>query len=128
MSGPFNTAELDALAKYISSATDGLMSDFKPVMAKAGVNMKKQLREEAQGTRYPRLPYSIGYDTTTNQKSISVEVGPKHEGTGNLANIMYFGGSHGGGGTLPDPIGALEAEAPKATDALLDIVEKALRG
>ena len=55
-----------------------------------------------------------------------MEVGPRKGKPGSIANIAYFGGANGGGGTVPDPRGALEAEAPRFEKALTDLVGEIL--
>jgi hypothetical protein len=54
---------------------------------------------------------------------IEAEIGP-HSGPGQpgaIANVGYFGTSRGGG-TVPDPQGALDAEAPRLESAIGDLL------
>ena len=57
---------------------------------------------------------------------IEAEIGPETGGAGSLAGFAYFGGVNGGGGTVPDPQGALDAEAPNVEKHLGALVAKAL--
>ena len=56
-----------------------------------------------------------------------MEVGPAKKsggsrGLGFGANIAYFGGARGGGGTVADPKTALDAEIPNFEAQLADIL------
>lgn len=100
-----------------------LARHVRPAVAKGALNIKNQLRDEwKKSTHFTGAP--INYDIEDD--GYSAEIGPEHKGAGNLANIAYFGGSNGGGGTVPDPEGALNAEAPKFEKALGDILEDLL--
>lgn len=103
---------------------DGALTrHLKPAVRKAGVNIKGQLRSEADSSRHFRFSSSINYDEIDG--GLGVEVGPEKGSPGSLANIAYFGTSRGGG-TVPDPRGALDAEAGPFTEALADIAERAM--
>jgi hypothetical protein len=65
----------------------------------------------------------VNYDLETDGGELVAEIGPDKDLSGNLANIAYFG-TWKGGGTVPDPVGALEAEAPNFEKALGDLVEE----
>lgn len=100
-----------------------------PVLSKGALNIKNQMREEMSASAsFGFLARSITYDLHTEGTEYSAEVGPvktqgaktkRHVG----ANIAYFG-SYKGGGTVADPREALEAEAPKFTEALADLAEE----
>ena len=96
------------------------------VVTKGAVNIRAQLKGEASASSHFRLASQISYDLRFGFTGIEAEVGPEKRGAGNLANIAYFGGSHGGGGTLPDPRGALDAETPKFIKALEDLAGEVL--
>ena len=55
-----------------------------------------------------------GYEIQDRAGSIELVAGPTKGSPGSLANIAYFGTSRGGG-TVPDPRGALDAETPTAS-------------
>ena len=108
-----------------------LAKGLDPVKVRAavregGVHIKAQLRAEASRSRHFRIAPTITFDERELLGGPAVEVGPVRRGAGRLAGIAYFGGSHGGGGTLPDPRGALDAEAAAFADALADIAKGVL--
>ena len=96
-----------------------------PVLSRGALNIKNQIREsfEASGNAGFRfVGRSVSYDLTTEGTELSAEIGPtKPEGA--LANVAIFGTPRGGG-TVADPREALEAEAPKFTEALADLAEE----
>lgn len=105
--------ELRRLAVDIASAGKDVERKVKPVLLKGALNIQRQLRKEMRGSRsFGALANSITFDI----EGLAAEVGPvKGSGRGVLnfgANIAYFGTSRGGG-TVPDPEGALVEEYPK---------------
>lgn len=81
---------------------------IRPVISRAGLNIKNRMRAEAAGHRHaPRLPSTINY--TLVQSGTGVEVGPRLGGPGSLA-FYYFGNSKVNA-SIPDPVIALHAEA-----------------
>ena len=114
-------ADLEALPAKVQREVPALVE-------KGAVNIKAQLREEmtlrtAKGEKRG-LAESISYDM--HDGGFVAEIGPRKGGPGSLANIAYFGGAHGGGGSAPDPRGALGAEAPLLEQALGDLVARIL--
>lgn len=119
----FDTSELDDLAADLEAMGTHIRRKVRPVVSKAGVNIKNQMQSEASRSRHFEIGPSISYDLTEATNAVEIEVGPtKQRRAGRLANIAYFGGVNGGGGTLPDPEGALEAEAPNVMEHLADAV------
>ena len=119
-----DTHEVKEFASELGRVPAKVVTGIRPAVRKAGVNMKDQLREEMKASRHFRAAESISFDE--GDGGMAVEVGPTKSGAGNLANIAYFGGANGGGGTVPDPRGALEAEAPRFEKALTDLVGEIL--
>lgn len=90
----FDTSELLALADSFDDASPRLMRALRPVVERAGVGMKKRMVSQASGhRRLAGLPRAVEYDVDEGLRSISVEVGFRKEGQGNLANIAAFGTS-----------------------------------
>ena len=118
------TDELRQLAADLAKGLDA--GKVREVVRKGGVNIKAQLREEAAHSLHFKLARYIGFDEVESLAGPAVEVGPTRTGAGRLANIAYFGGVHGGGGTLPDPQGALDAEAPQFEAALAALAQDVL--
>lgn len=120
-----DTSELRRLAADLTAAGSGIASRVRPVVVKGATNIKTQLRAEMRASRHFRgIAGDIDFSMSTERDIggggvISAEIGPR-SGPGQpgaLANIAYFGTSRGGG-TVPDPQGALDAEAPRFEAAL----------
>jgi hypothetical protein len=122
---PWDASELEALAADLNKSAAAVATELRAVMSKAGVNIKKQMREEMRGSEHFKgAAHRISYDITTPAAdTLLLEVGPTHGAgdPGSLANIAYFGTSRGGG-TVPDPMGALEAEAARTVAWLEKLV------
>ena len=112
----FDTSELRSFAADLEKAPTTAIVKLKPVIKKAGMNIKKQMRAEmASSGSFGALARSINFDVVDG--GLGVEVGPSKKsggsrGLGFGANIAYFGGANGGGGSVADPKGALDAEIP----------------
>ena len=117
--------DLRELAADLNRGVDP--AKVRGVVRRAGVNIKAQLRAEAKASRHFRIEQHIGFDEREFWSGPGVDVGTARRGAGRLAGIAYFGGANGGGGTLPDPAGALEAETPRFIKALADLADEALR-
>lgn len=120
-----DVSEVRQLAVDFRQVPDALARHAKPAVVRGGVSIKDQLRAEMGASAHFRAADSITFDVTDG--GYTVEVGPTKTGAGPIANIAYFGGVNGGGGTVPDPRGALEAEAPKFAKALSDLAADLLR-
>lgn len=107
----FDTSELTDLAAAFDSAAPRLMRALRPVAERAGVGMKKRMVAQASGhRRLAGLPRTVEYDVDQGVTSISVDVGFRKEGQGNLANIAAFGTSDMA--PVMDIIAPLKAEVP----------------
>lgn len=124
----FDTSELNALAADLTQAPAELDGKILPVVEKGALNIKNQLVSEMRSSRHFKgVARGISYDIHGGQMFgrgvIEAEIGPTKGSPGSLANIAYFGSSRGGGGTVPDPQGALDAETPRFEQALGDLIE-----
>lgn len=117
--------DLRRLAADLNRGVD--QAKVRAVVRKGALNVKNQLRREAEGSRWFRIAPTISFDGREFWGGPGAEIGPEKRGAGNLANIAYFGGANGGGGTLPDPEGALAAEAPGFAKAIADLATEALQ-
>lgn len=127
MAGGFeiDMSEVRELAADMRQVDGALTRWLRPVVVKAGVNIKAQLREEASASRHFKgFAPGITYDEIDG--GMGVEVGPEKGAPGSLGNIAYFGTSRGGG-TVPDPRGAMEAEAGPFIESLADIAGRLLQ-
>ena len=137
-------SELRKLATDLRNAPRLVGPEARGVIETGALNIKNQMREEAQRKHWGSLVSTITYDIRGGVGSdrVEAEIGPERRGQGKLAGIAYFGGAGwtgrkkpgrgwqqgpGGGGTIPDPMGALEAEAPNVERYLAELAEKALR-
>ena len=90
----FDTSELIKLADQLGDASPRLIRALRPTVERAGVGIKKRMQRAASGhRRLAGLPSTVEYDVDQGLRSISVEVGFRKEGQGNLANIAAFGTS-----------------------------------
>jgi len=117
-------SQLDAFAAVLAQAVPSIQPKVKAVVSKGALNIKKQLREEAEKSlHFKGVAWTISYDITEDAGEVGAEIGPEKKAAGNLGNIAYFGGVHGGGATLPDPQLALEVEADRFMAALELVVD-----
>ena len=121
-----DASELRKLASDLSNAPKLVRSEARGVIAKAALSIKNQMRDEVARSRHFRFAHTISYDIKGTGDTISAEAGPVAGGVASLAGFAYFGGVNGGGGTVPDPQGALDAEAPNVEKYLTELAEKAL--
>ena len=119
-----DASELREFSTELGKVPTKVVTGVRPAVVKAGVNMKNQLREEMDRSKHFKASRSIDFDVSDG--GLAVAVGPSKGKPGSIANIAYFGGVNGGGGTVPDPRGALDAEAPRFEKALTDLVGEIL--
>lgn len=110
--------EVDGAAAVVAgfdAAPRRVSGDVHKITEVAANKIKKDLRDEAEGVNYaPHFPRSITYDMRTRliSDTTEAEVGPYEGGPQwGLGNILYFGTSNNPP-RLPDPVGALNREAP----------------
>jgi len=117
-------SQLDNFANLLAQAVPAIQPKVKAVVSKGALNIKNQLRSDAEKSlHFKGVAWTISYDITEDAGEVGAEIGPEKKAAGNLGNIAYFGGVHGGGATLPDPQGALEAEADRFIAALELVVD-----
>ncbi len=121
-----DVSQLREFAVQVGQVPHETRPKLDAVTERAGLNIKRQLQAEArQSKSFGVIARAISYDTIRTRGSSGVEVGPVKGSPGSLANIAYFGTSRGGG-TVPDPRGALDAEAPRFEEYVGRIVEDLL--
>lgn len=121
-------SELRAFVTDLGSIPGEVAVEVRGIVQKAALNIKTQLIVEMRAsTSFKGAAGSISYDTTLGPDSITAEIGPdKDRPGGALANIAYFGTSRGGG-TVADPVHALEAEVPAVEKFIGEAIAKAFR-
>lgn len=120
-----DVSEVVRLATDLAAGSERLPAEVKPVMARAGFNMKAQGRREAAGIQGGRIAAAWSYETRSAATSISVLAGPREGGAGSLA-FFYYGNSKIGP-RLPDPVGLLESEAERTVEQLGLAAQRAFR-
>lgn len=127
-------SDFEKLAREFAQAGDGLIKEIGASVSKGSLNVKKQIIKDFKSSRHFKGGKSInwnrdvGYNITKTADSIESEIGPfvDSEGFGGLVGVAIHGGSRGGGGTVPDPLLALQAEEPNFLQATDDILAKLL--
>jgi len=123
-----DTSELRALAADLTRAGSGVAARVRPVIVKGAVKIKAQMRRDLESSpHFKGTAPAVDFDMLTTGGigggAIEAVIGPKVGSgeRGGLASIAYFGNSRGGG-TVPDPQHALDAETPHVEAALLGVL------
>ena len=89
------------------------------ILKKGATNVKNTLREDmSQSRSFKQIARTINYDIEKFDGGIEAQVGPdKYWRAGRLANIAYFGGARGGGGTV-DFDNGIRKELPNLNEHL----------
>lgn len=130
------TEGIDELAADMRSATAKLRDDVGQIISKGALNIKLQIKNDFRksdhfgSTKPGGIIQNVRYNLDRKADSLEAEIAPfvDNDGTGGLTGIAIHGGSRGGGGTVADPIIALQAEAPKFEDALAALAGAVLDG
>ena len=125
---PADASELRAFAAELGTVPDSVVRKIRPVVSKGALNIRNQMRSEMQQSRsFKQIAPTINYDLNVQQDGMEAEIGPdKRRRAARLANIAYFGGANGGGGTVRDPARALEDEGDNFENALAKLLEGVL--
>lgn len=117
-------SEVRTFAADMRQVDSRLARHVKPVVKRGATNIKDQMVEEMKSSAwFAPVARGISYDLVND--GYTAEIGPTKGSPGSLANIAYFGGGvQPGGGTVPDPRGALDAEVPRFQKALADLAEE----
>ncbi|MDR4533214.1 hypothetical protein [Glutamicibacter sp. PS] len=123
--------ELKTLERDLGRIPAETVSKIKPIINKGALNIKTEMQKDLRASRsFRAVARSVDYDTFGSSgfgaTSYSVEIGPNksRDPAAALAGIAYFGGAHGGGGSVRDPAEILAAEA----DVIESFIEKAIQG
>lgn len=149
-----DTSELRALAADMRAVPEQLARHVYPVVERGALAVKEEIAANFEAsTHFSSVARTVRYDITTQSAfgtgSIEAEIGPMPStgsttlnddreaandadfttGGGDasaLAHIAIHGSPRGGGGNVPDPVIALDHEAPKFEKALGDLLEDLL--
>ena len=118
-----DASELRTLTADLTSAGARVAGEVRPLVQAGAMAIKKQMRAEmGASAHFKGAAQAIDFDLIDRPGDVTAEIGPK-VGTGQvggLGGIAYFGSSRGGG-TVADPQGALDAEAPRLERAIADL-------
>ncbi|MDF2915989.1 MAG: hypothetical protein K0S70_206 [Microbacterium sp.] len=119
------SAELYRFASDVAKAAEAAVKDVDPIVRTEAHELKDQMNSDLAGSRHFRgAAGSVTYDSRFSVGTVGYEVGPdKGRRGGAIANIAYFGGSNGGGGTVD-----LDGTFKAAGDALEKNLDKFLGG
>lgn len=123
----FDDSAIRSLQRAIEGQVRATPKRVEAVTHRGANNIKRQQQAEMRASKhFGAVAGAISYDLRTGGGFgggfVEAEIGPTKGAPGSLANIAYFGGSRGGG-TVPDPSVALEAEEPKFNRALEDLTD-----
>ena len=124
----FDMSEVRALSVDLSRASMRVQGDVVPLVFVGAMHIKTQMRAEMGASRHFKgSAPAIDFDITDTATTVTAEIGPKVGSgeIGGLGGIAYFGNSRGGG-TVADPQGALDVEAPKLERAIDDLMGRLL--
>lgn len=114
--------DLRGLALDLGKAAGVAASDVDAVVKKAAQNVKEQMQADASASKWRPLARTISYDRTSTLGGPTYEVGPdRSRGGGAGLAGAYYGWPNGGGATLSLD-GPIDAEEPRLTKALGDLL------
>lgn len=103
--------QLDALARDLIAAPVQVIPAILPTANRAGYNLKRRMGRDASGhSHLPGLAATVEYDVTPAPTSVTIEVGFRDEGQGELAGIAAFGSVNNA--PVMDITAGLEDEVP----------------
>lgn len=120
-------SELRELARDLGRIPARLLPEADAIVKRGAQNVKDHMSTDLAASRSFRgAAGSVSYDSDYRPGVVQYEVGPdKGRRGGALANIAYFGGANGGGGTV-DIDAPLAAEEPRLTSAIGRLLEQVL--
>lgn len=119
-----DTTELRRFAADLRTYGPRVQQRARPIVETSARRVRDRLRAEMEASRhFSPVARAIDFDMFVRPEETAAEIGPKKGRPGSLANIAYFGTSRGGG-TVPDPGLALQAEAEAMATALADMASR----
>ena len=124
------SVEIDGLSELVTDlgrVESKALPLVDKVLEKAAANVKDEMAQDARGSRWFQFADTISYDSDYRVGQVAYEVGPDRARSprARIANIAYFGGANGGGGTL-DIDKPLRSEEPRMMSALDDALKDVL--
>lgn len=124
--------EVRQLAVDMSQVDSRLTRHLIPVVKKGAVNIKEDMQAAMRSSgSFGAMAGAISFDMIDGD--MGAEIGPTKSyggagGAGFGANIAYFGGANGGGGTVEDPQASGDRELPNFEKALAEVSEGLIFG
>jgi hypothetical protein len=114
-----DASEVQRLALDLSRAASESLGIVEPVLKHGAQNIKDEMAADAAASQhFSSVAPSISYDRIGFASHVGYEIGPEiGRFGGSLGDIAYFGGAHGGGGTL-DIDAPLRDEEPRLVQSL----------
>lgn len=152
----FDTSELRTLAADMHAIPERFKRHVYPVVERGANNIKREIRANFEASTHFRpvartVRYEMSMRSAFGTGSVEAEIGPMPRGStgmvsrlggvgfneadfeatggsdaSTLAHIAIYGSPRGGGGTVADPVVALDNEAPNFERALGDLLEDVL--
>lgn len=121
-----DTTEVAQLAVDMRGIDARLARWVRPVVARGALNIKNDIRDSFLASKHFKgAAPGVSYDLTDN--GYGADIGPAKGKPGSLANIAIFG-TWKGGGTVEDPVEALNRETPAFEKNLADVAADLVLG
>lgn len=114
-------------AQELAAGVAAIDRGVRQVVSKGALNIKQDMQARVRESTHfsgRGVAESINYDLRDGNGFSEAEIGPAKGGPGDLMNVAYFGTSRGGG-SVEDPVEAMNREAPRFDKALADLMAKA---
>jgi len=117
---------MEKLRQDLHRAQRSMLPAVSKVVSKGALNVKGQILKDFLSSKHFKGGKSVNwasvikYDLEGTESGAKAEIGPylDQDGFGTLVGIAIHGGSRGGGGTVADPLIALQAEEPRFVSAM----------
>lgn len=123
-----DASEVERFAVDLGRVSGRVLPEVDAIMKHGAGNIKDELVTDAEHSKhFRRIAPSISYDSDYRVGQVAYVIGPDKDrggrsgGAAHLANIAYFGGANGGGGTLSldEPLRHEEPQVLKRLDDFL---------
>lgn len=113
-------SQMNRLVADLGRIPGRVVPEVRQIAERGAFNVKNRMVTDARGSRhFKQIAPTISYDESTRAGMVSFDIGPDRDrgDAAKLANIGYYGGRNGGGGTLDIEAG-LNEEGPRLEDHL----------
>ena len=118
-----DASELRDFAADVGRIGPKMQKKTKSIVSKGALNIKNTMREDfSHSAHFKQVGKTISYEVNETADGVEAEIGPnKHYRSARIANIAYFGGIRGGGGTV-DVENGLRQEVPNFVEHMRSVV------